>query len=119
MGALLWDSYEVQEIRSMRDVKESFPTGSADKLNWIFCSTAGRHGSYKTLDEIETIIRGKDEGTAAFENGKYTVTVMIVHPRLCIVKYGEIQVGLSDVALLRRLVASTLEEVVASQEGNV
>lgn len=119
MSALLWDSYEVQEIRSMRDVKESFPNGVADHLNWLFCSTAGRHGTYKTLDEVESIIRGQDEKTRPFDNGKYTATVMIVHPRLCIVKYGEIQVGLSDLTFLRRLVRTTLEEVTKSQEGNV
>lgn len=118
MSALLWDSYEVQEIRSIRDVKETFPGGEADHLNWLFCSTSGRHGSYKTLDEIENILRGKDDKTRPFENGKYTATVLIVHPRLGILKYGEIQVGLSDVALLRRLVASTLVAVAISQEGN-
>lgn len=119
MTAMLWDAYEVQEIRSMRDIKESFPDGEADGLNWLFCSTAGRHGSYKSLDEIETIIRGTHPTTAPFENGKYTATVMIVHPRLCTVKYGEIQVGLSDVALLRRLVSSTLKAAINSQKGNV
>lgn len=119
MTAMMWDAYEIQEIRSMRDVKESFPGGKADRLNWIFCSTAGRHGSYKTLDEIENIIRGKDEKTRPFDNGKYTATILIVHPRLCIMKYGEIQVGLSDISLLRRLIASSLEEISKSQEGNV
>lgn len=119
MTAMEWPAYEVQEIRTMRDVREIFPTGMADNLNWIFCSTAGRHGSHKTLDQVEAIIRGQDPITRPLDNGKYTVTVLIIHPRLCIIKYGEIQVNLTDIKFLRDLVASSLEHIVKSQEGNI
>lgn len=118
MSTLLWPHYEVEELRTMRDVKESFPLNRADHLNWLFCGSSGIHGTYRTLDEIEEIIRGDNPETSALDNGKYYATVLVVHPRLCVLKYGEIQVGLPDVALLRRLVATTIDEVAKSQKGN-
>ena len=114
-----WEPYDVIELRSMREVKEIFPENKADHLNWLFIGTQGAHGTYASLDDIEAILRGKDEDSKALSNGKYPITILVVHPRLCILKYGEISVGLKDIEWLRNIVGTTINAVIESQAGSV
>lgn len=113
-------TYEFIELRSMREVKTIFPTGEADERNWLFVATGGYHGTERGLNEAEKVLRGaEDSYSETMENGKTFVTVLVVHPRLCVLKYGEIQVNLEELKLLRQLVKSSLEAIQRSQEDNL
>ena len=81
-------------------------------LLFIMFSTSGVHGTYETLDEIEHIIKhgkytdgtpyaeGEDEGRPLPD-----LTVLIIHPRTVVLKYGNIIVEtLDEVKFLRKLV---------------
>jgi hypothetical protein len=108
-----WPHYEIQNtIKSMADIRKMFPDGQADELNWCFLSTSGVHGSYATLD-------GMHEQDISEEPFRH-ITVLIVCPRLVVMKYGNIDVETGeDEAFLRKLVTSSVEAVRKSQEGNL
>jgi len=108
-----WPHYKVFEsIKSMADIREVFPTGEANELNWCFLSTSGVHGSYATLDGIHE----PDEGEEPFRH----ITVLIVQPRLVVLRCGNVNVETDeDEQFLRRLVASSIEAVKESQKGNL
>jgi hypothetical protein len=113
-------TYDFQELRSMREVKAIFPGGSADDKNWLFVGVGGYHGTKTSLAEAEKVLRGApDAYSDVMNNGKTFVTVLVVHPRLCVLKYGEIQVNLEEVKLLRSLVQSTVKAITESQEANL
>jgi len=111
--------YEVTEITSIQEIRKLFPNGIADRNNWILLSTGGIHGSTETLDDLEYILRGEVPENPPMSNGKWFITVFIVFPKYCAICYGEIAIGLEDVQYLRKLVRSTLENIVKSQGGNI
>lgn len=105
-------TYNVNEIRSLRDVKRIFPDGYEAKNNWLFLSMQGEHGTHLTIEDVEDKIHSQDQ------SDKYWITVLVVQPRLCNLFYGEIQVGLKDLPFLRRVVKNTLEVIPKTQKGN-
>ncbi len=111
--------YEVIEIRSMQEIYSLFPNGIANERNWIVLSSGGVHGTFNTLDDAEYILRGEDLEEEPLPNGRTLITVLITQPAACVLLWGEIQVNMEDVQYLRKLVRSTLENIVDSQGGNV
>lgn len=111
--------YNTIEIRSIQEIKELFPNGVANELNWLLCSTSGIHGSYTSIEDAEYVIRGENPKVQPLLNGKTYITVLIIQPRLCVLKWGEVQVGMEDLNYLRKLVRSSLEFIEKSQEENV
>jgi hypothetical protein len=97
--------YTVSEIESLDELRELFPTGEADALNWLVLSTSGIHGTYETLDDVE-------------RTGAMEVTVLAIAPRMVRMRYGNVMVTPDDVPWLRRLVNSTLDAIDVSQDGN-
>ena len=113
-------TYEFIELRSMREIRTIFPDGEADERNWLFVATGGYHGTHRGLNEAEKVLRdAEDRYSNTMENGKTFVTVLVVHPRLCVLKYGEIQVNLEELKFLRKLVQSSIESIKKSQEDNL
>ena len=106
---------QVIEITTMREVKKSFESGYDPKLNWLFVGTSPLFGSRLSLDEIEEVILGESEYSDSI-NGRYYVTVLILHGRLPVVKYGEVLCNLEDIEWLRRIVRATLDEISDGQE---
>lgn len=104
-------TYQINEIRSIRDIKRIFEDGYETKNNWFFCSTQGAHGTHKTLDDVEDLLHEKDID-------KHWITVLVVQPRLCNMFYGDIQVGNKDIPFLRQLVKNTLDVIPKTQRGN-
>lgn len=103
--------YAVHEsLKTIDDVKAHFPDGKADARNWFVASTSGVHGTYDTLDDIEY---GKDGHFPTH------LTVLIIHPRTVVLKFGVIEVHQDDIAYLRGLIGSTLGAIAASQWGNL
>jgi hypothetical protein len=76
-----------------------FPTGDADDLNFVLFSTSGVHGSYMTLEEVEEQL---DEPDAITD-----VTVLVVCPRLVAMHYGNCRVTRDALPFLKQLRASS------------
>ena len=108
------------EINTLRELKEIFSDESVEK--WLLLSTGGFHGTYLTLDDVESIIRGE----SAFSedvNGKYWITILVIYPTKVSYEelsfqYGDISISLEDVQWLREKVRESLEKIKESQEGN-
>ena len=111
--------YEVVEVRSMQEIREFFPNGIADERNWLFLSTDGIHGSKNSIEDCEYILRGEDKNQHPLPNGKTLITVLIVQPKFCILRWGEVQVNMEDLNYLRKLVRSSLKHINISQGGNI
>jgi hypothetical protein len=111
--------------------------------NWLFLSTSGVHGSYTTLDEIETDIqRVLDPGSNCWDpdhdpgcacgapwdddnhplvhpDGSFRITALVVKPRIVQSVYGTIWATVDDLPWLREVVFKTLIGVASSQNGNL
>lgn len=84
---------------------EWFPEGEADELNFVLFSTSGVHGSYTTLEEVETDLRrGADEhGDKPIDE----VIILVVCPRVVGMYYGHCRVTLDNIEYLKKLRASS------------
>lgn len=111
--------YETIEIRSIQEIREIFPNNIADERNWIFLSTGGIHGSKNTIEDAEYILRGEDPDESPLPNGKTLITVLILHPTSCVLRWGEVQAGMEDLNYLRKLIRSTIESIHWSQRRNI
>lgn len=111
--------YEVIEIRTIQEVKELFPNGIANAGNWLLLSTGGIHGSFSTIEDAEYILRGEDPRKQPLPNGRTLITVLVLQPGQCVMRWGEIQVNMDDLDYLRKLVRSSLKFIDMSQSGNV
>ncbi|WP_459503057.1 hypothetical protein [Bacillus sp. C1] len=103
--------YQNQRLESINQLKEIFPDGEANERNWCVLSTSGVHGSYTTLDDLE-----KD-----YANGEreMSITVLVIMPRVVSMLYGHIDITISDIPYLRKLVSSSLKYIGKSQENNI
>jgi hypothetical protein len=111
--------YEILEIRSMQEIRELFPNKIADERNWLFLATDGIHGSKNTIEDCEYILRGENPNETPLANGKTLITVLVIQPNRCDLKWGEIQINLEDLNYLRLLVRSTLKNINKNQERNI
>ena len=118
-GSMLWDKGEVLEIRTINDVRAIFPESRADLQNLAFVGIKGFYGNGMTLDELEEVFSGNHPQTNHLENGKWWVNILIVHPRIAVLKYGCILVGPKDVPFLREIVRTTLEVINEHQANNL
>ncbi len=113
----IWPHYKVMQLRTMAELRELFPDGKANDLNWVFLSTSGVHGSYQSLDGVfssDARIEAQEDG----EEFEPMVTVLVVQPRLVVLRYGALHITVEDVPYLRGLVNSTLEAIPGTQIGN-
>lgn len=109
------------EINTLRELKEIY--NSDDSVKWLLLSTGGFHGTYLTLDDVESIIRGESQFSEDV-NGKYWVTILLIYPGQMShnefnIRYGDIALDLTDVQWLREKVRETLLAITESQEGNI
>jgi hypothetical protein len=86
--------YIIREL-TFDDLRKIFPDGVANQRNFCLFSTSGVHGSYRTIEEAES---DPDVGT---------VTVLVVHPRLASVQYGNVPVNAETAPFLKSLRASS------------
>jgi hypothetical protein len=95
-------------------LKTMFPKGKADDLNFVLFSTSGVHGSYTTIEEIEESIKkyGDTEPEGYPDDWCSTkLTVEIIQPRICCLRYGNIEVTLEDIPFLKKLRKSSWKAV--------
>jgi hypothetical protein len=75
--------YNIASIKdeddAMNALRALFPEGgkSVDEMNFVLFSTSGVHGTYGTIEEAE-------------EDKELSVTMLVVHPRLVTLKYGNV-----------------------------
>lgn len=85
-----------------------FPTGEANDLNFLLFSTSGIHGSYTTLEEVESSLLkyGPNEPPGDEWPEDYApprVTVLLVQPRIVSMTCGNVAVTLENLPFLKRL----------------
>lgn len=84
-------------------IKEIFPTGECDEMNFILFSTSGVHGSYSTIESVENRTDPEDDGS---------VTFLIIKPRILVLQYGNVYPETpEDFAFLKKLRASAKEAI--------
>ena len=101
----------------MAVLREWFPGGAANEMNFALFSTSGVHGTYTTIEEIEASLTKYGE-SPDFDDDAWPddysdneLTVLIVQPRICTVRHGLIQVALADVPFLKALRQSSWDIV--------
>jgi len=73
------DHYSINRaISSMAFLRDMFPDGEADEMNFCLFSTSGIHGTYQTIEEEEA-----DSGIG--------VTFLVVCPRIVRLTYGVVE----------------------------
>ena len=83
----------------MDRLREIFPDGEANQMNFCLFSTSGVHGSYWTIEEVEL-------------NQSPEVTFLIVHPRLVAMQYGNVEPKTAeDFAFLKKLRQSSKDVI--------
>lgn len=111
-----YNVFAFQQGREMEVLRQWFPDGKANDLNQVLFSTSGVHGSYTTIEEIERGLRKYGEN-AEFEDdwpddyAGSILTIMILQPRLCTIRYGNVNVTLADIEFLKDLRASSHAEL--------
>ena len=91
---------------TMDALRQLFPDGEANELNFCLFSTSGVHGHYGTIEDAEQrVLRGnKDEPD--------DVTFLVVQPRIVCTRYGNCQPRTpEDFEFLKKLRASSWRAV--------
>jgi hypothetical protein len=104
-----YNTYEARDADGMRALRNVFPEGEADDLNFCLFSTSGVHGMYTTIEEAEADWKrgGKDEDG---EPTTPSVTFLIVQPRIVCLRYGNcLPENEEDFAYLKRLRETSLK----------
>ncbi|WP_210252496.1 hypothetical protein [Aminobacter sp. MDW-2] len=94
----------------MQSLRQMFPSGECNEMNFVLFSTSGVHGCYTTIEEIEEGFAkyGEDyqpdeeDGWPEGWNGD-TLTVLIVHPRIVCLRCGNVRVRSDDIPYLKKL----------------
>jgi hypothetical protein len=107
-----YNIYEIDPENGVAALREMFPLGEANTMNFVLFSTSGVHGSYVTIEEIEAGLEkyGSDPEFGDEEPDDWLgnmLTVLIVQPRLVCMRYGNIAVKLADIPFLKQLRASS------------
>lgn len=102
---------------TVADLKEIFPDGEANEMNFVLFSTSGVHGTYTTIEEIEAslqkygVLIDEEAEEAPDDYCDNHLTFLIVHPRIVCLKYGRLKVELSDIPFLKALRESSKKAV--------
>lgn len=100
-------AYEIAELKpedGVRQLREIFPDGKANDLNFVLFSTAGTHGSYLTIEEVLASLDGDEPEL---------LTVLVIQPRVVRMLYGSIEITKDDRSFLRLLRESSFDAMVA------
>lgn len=94
-------------------LRQVFPEGEANEMNFVLFSTSGVHGTYVTLEEIEHSLTKYGEGPQPWDDDEEDlgpddhccpeVTFLLVQPRIVGMTYGNVRVTLADLPFLKKL----------------
>ncbi len=97
-----YNIFGTRDEYGMAALRQIFPEGQADELNFALFSTSGVHGMYNTIEEAEEHLQKPTEETSG------SVTFLIVHPRIVCLRYGNCEPqNAEDIAYLKKLRASS------------
>ncbi len=104
-----YNSYYI--MSGMDALRVIFPEGQADEMNFCLFSTSGVHGSYTTIEEIESGLQKYGDNPGFRSGGDdwpddwhgTELTVVIVQPRVCTMRHGTVRVRLADIPYLKKL----------------
>jgi len=105
--------YNIYRRVNMEDLRSLFPDGKADEMNLCLFSTSGVHGSYITIEQIEeSLLKYGDDAEFGEDDAPEDwipphLTVLVIHPRLVCMKYGEVIVRKDDLDFLKGLRVSS------------
>lgn len=112
-----YNNFAFQVGREMTALREWFPDGEANDMNFVLFSTSGVHGTYTTIEEIEAGLQ-KYGDEPEFDGEDWPddyrgneLTVLIVQPRICTVRHGNATVTLADIPYLKKLRESSYRAV--------
>jgi len=97
--------FRVVPGRGAEALLASFPKGIANEMNFVLFSTSGVHGTYRTIEDAVEQIDNPDPDESC------EVTFVIVQPRLCCLRYGNVEVTKNNAEWLKNLRASSHEIV--------
>jgi hypothetical protein len=96
-----YNIFHIPRAEAMAQLRQFFPDGEANELNFVLFSTSGVHGSYGLIEDIGVPYEENEEGEAGAPND---VTFLIVQPRLVCMRYGNAKPeGPDDIAFLKKL----------------
>jgi hypothetical protein len=111
MNMAKYAAHEISSFESMDTLKEVFPKGEANELNFVLFSTSGVHGHYGTIEDAEKTFLNYNID----DNGdSYTpdVTFLIIHPRIVKMQYGNVEIkSKDDIVFLKKLRESSMKAI--------
>ena len=107
MGAH-YNIYHTVEEDGLPALRCMFPDAKANAVQFVLFSTSGVHGSYSTIEEAERKLSQPTEE----REGKPSVTFLIVQPRICCLRYGNVYPrNADDIELLKSLRESSWQAI--------
>ena len=98
-----YNTFSVTPYNGMAGLRQMFPEGEANDLNFVLFSTSGVHGTYGTIEEAE---EERKRGESP------DVTFLVVHPRIVCLRYGNCEPQTDeDFAFLKKLRESSWKAV--------
>lgn len=94
--------FEIDKYKGVEYLKMCFPNGEVENETFCLFSTSGVHGSRRTIEEAETLLRKNPDR-------EQILTVLILSPRIVATFYGDIVITLEDVFFLKLLRRNSLE----------
>ena len=93
-GDRFWTVFQARtHAAGMQLLREHF--SEPDEMNLVLFSTSGIHGSYKTIEDAEQIVKC---------GAKSWVTFLVVQPRIVSMTYGNAEVAtLDDIEFLKKI----------------
>lgn len=105
-------------LAGIDSLKCIFPEGEANEMNFALFSTSGVHGTYTTIEEIELSLQKYGESFTPSETEDEPkdyaypeMTIQIIQPRICCLRYGTMKVTLADIPYLKKLRQSSWDAV--------
>lgn len=97
-----YNIFSVREENGMAALRQMFPEGKADNMNFALFSTSGVHGHYGTIESAQEHLKNPTEESFG------SVTFLIVQPRIVCLRYGNCEPQNElDIAFLKKLRASS------------
>ena len=93
-----YNIYSCKDEDGMEGLRDFFPDGTANDLNFCLFSTSGVHGMYTTIEEAEK------ELESVVQEYPPQVTFLIVQPRIVCTRFGNCQPkDAEDIKFLKKL----------------
>jgi hypothetical protein len=92
-------------LEGIKALREFFPDGEADDLNFVLFSTSGVHGTSRTIEDVEKFLTFGPKNNDPEESiGTDEITFLILRPRMVTINFGVCcPRNLEDIVFLKKL----------------